>query len=186
MKNKKANMKFASPFFKKNKRGTDKLLSIYWFAILFIVAAGIVYMAALFYGSPYDVREIEATLLSNQIADCVSKGGYLNEQALQLTSDNFLEFCNLNFNVEDFKDWKTQEQFYVEINFYKFNKDAPDGLGSKFVEDIVAGNTNLKEYCDKKGKNFPVCVERDFYVLVKENPHIIKVKSIVRKTEKNV
>jgi len=178
---------------KLNKRGTDKIISVYWFVILFIVAAAIVYMAVVFYGEPYDVRETEANIMINQIADCISQGGeikdgVINEEGkLELTNENILSKCHLDFNVEDFKDWKKQEQFYFEINFYKFNKDAPDGLGSKFVNDTIAGNMNLKEYCDKKGKNFPVVsVERNFYVLVKENPYIIKIKAIVRKTEKNV
>ncbi len=64
---------------KMNKLGTDKIISIYWFAILFIVAAAVVYMASVFYGGPADVREIEANILINQVADCVSQGGYLKE-----------------------------------------------------------------------------------------------------------
>ena len=60
----------------KNKKG-DKIISVYWFAILFIVAAAVVYMAALFYGAPYDARGIESDILTNQIADCLSQGGSL-------------------------------------------------------------------------------------------------------------
>lgn len=175
-----------------NKRGTDKIISVYWFVILFIVAAAIVYMAAVFYGEPYNVRETEANIMINQIADCISQGGeikdgVINEEGkLELTNENILSKCHLTFNVENFKNWKEQEQFYIEINFYKFDKDASDGLGVGFGNKIISGNTNLKEFCEKNGKNFPVCVERNFYVLVKENPYIIKIKSIVRKTEKNV
>ena len=54
-----------------NKRG-DKILSIYWFAILLIIAGGIFGMVYVFYGTPYDVREIETRVLTNQIADCIS------------------------------------------------------------------------------------------------------------------
>ncbi len=50
----------------KNKRG-DKILSLYWFAVLIIVAGGIFGMVYVFYGSPYDVREIEANVLLNKI-----------------------------------------------------------------------------------------------------------------------
>ena len=57
-----------------NKRG-DKVLSIYWFAILFIVAGAIVYMASNFYSTPFDVRAVESTALSDQIANCVTSGG---------------------------------------------------------------------------------------------------------------
>jgi hypothetical protein len=177
---------------KLNKKGTDKMISVYWFVILFIVAAAVFYMAVVFYGEPYDIREREAKILINQIADCISQGGEIREGiineggTLGLTNGNILSKCHLNFNVEDFKEWKTQEQFYVEINFYEFDEFSSDKLGSKFVDEIIVGNKNLNEYCDKKGENFPVCVKRDFYVLIHGNPCIVKIKSIVRKTEKNV
>jgi len=42
----------------KNKRGMEKIVSIYWFAILIIVAGGIIYMVSIFYGDPYDVGQL--------------------------------------------------------------------------------------------------------------------------------
>lgn len=160
-----------------NIRGTDKIMSVYWFAILFIVAAAVVYMVGSFYGQPYDIREVEANVLINNIADCIAGGGYLNKEIIDtegeflLNNDNFLEVCNLNFNVEDTTGWKEQEQYYVEIDVF----------------GIAKGNVNLKLDCDKEGKNFPVCVERSFYVLDKEGKsYEIKILSVVRKTEKNV
>ena len=80
-----------------NKRGTDKLISVYWFAILFIVAAAIVYMVLSFYGEPYDARELEANALTNQIADCLSEAGYLKEGILERVETDLLETCDLNF-----------------------------------------------------------------------------------------
>ena len=160
-----------------NKKG-DKIISVYWFTILFIVAAAVVYMVGVFYGEPYDVREIEANILTNQIADCLSEGGELKKSILDdegqflLNNDNFLEACDLNLNVEDFKDWKQQEQYYIQISIF----------------GISQGNINLKNYCDKKGKTLPVCVNRSFYVLNqdKTNSYEIEILSIVGKIEKNV
>ena len=63
-----------------NKIGADKILSVYWFAILFIVASGIFAMVYIFYGSPYDVRDIESNALKMQIANCLSQGGYFAEK----------------------------------------------------------------------------------------------------------
>lgn len=127
-----------------NKRG-DKIISVYWFVILFIVAGAVVYMAALFYGAPYDVREAETRILTNQIADCLSEGGYLRGGILgnEDFKNNFLQKCNLNFNVEDVYGWKEQEQYYVEVHFYELDQNAVDGFGEK-VFDIVEGNINLK------------------------------------------
>lgn len=162
-----------------DKKGTDKILSVYWFAILFIVAGGIVYMTFIFYGEPYDVREIEASILTNQIADCLSQGGKLVEEWDKLDNDNFLEKCHLTFNVEDTKAWK-DDQYYVNIDFQKFD------TGDSAREPITNGNINLKQFCDQEGKNLPVCVERSFYTLDEENSqYVIKILSVVRKTEKN-
>lgn len=153
----------------KNKRGTEKILSIYWFVILFLTAAVMVYMVSIFYGEPYDVRQIEANILINQIADCLSDGENLRQDALnQSFRDNFLENCNLNFNAEEM--WE-QEQYYIEI----------EGL------NITGGDVNLKDYCNLSKQISVVCVERNFYVLNENNKgSMVEILSIVRKTEKNV
>jgi len=157
-----------------NNKGTDKILSVYWFAILFIVVGGVVYMTVLYYGEPYDIREIEANFLINHVADCLSQGGILVDD--WNINENFLEKCNLNFNVEDVYGWKEQEQYYLEIDFQYFK-------GGSARESLIVGNSNLKDFCDKG----LTCVERSFYTLDKEdNQYIIKILSVVRKTEKNV
>lgn len=161
----------------KNKKG-DKLISVYWFAILFIVAGAIVYMVISFYGEPYDIREAEAYALTNKVAGCLSEAGYLKEDAL--STENFMERCNLNFETEDIYGWGGQGQYYVEINFSNF-------LTNKNINIIKQGNEALKIDCKLKGKSFPVCLNRSFYVLDKEkNQYQIDILSIVRKTEKNV
>ena len=168
-----------------NKRG-DKIISVYWFAILFIVAAGVVYMASVFYGAPYDVREIEADILADKIAECISEGGKLNEDWGKLNENNLLEICDLNFDVEEFRDWDN-DQHYVEINYYAVNI-ATDGnmdLGSKTPKSS-AGDSGLIELCDFKGDYSSVCLERRFYVLDGNNRAVIEIKSIVKKIEKNV
>ena len=164
----------------KNKKGTDKIISMYWFIILFLLAAAIVYMAGIFYGVPYDVREIEANILTNQIADCVSEGGYLKENILfnEKFKTDFLEECDLNFNVEDVFGWDELEQYYFKIEIYNFEQSISDNLGDlKF--DFSTGNINLKDDCGK-GINFPTCVERSFYTLSKDNQqYVVKILSIV-------
>ncbi|MFH1787232.1 MAG: hypothetical protein ABH811_00345 [archaeon] len=178
-----------------NKKGGDKVMTLYWFAILFLVAGAIVYMTALYYGKPYDIREIEANFLTNKVADCLSEGGRLVDNWRDIKTENFLQKCGLTFNVEDTEGWKAQEQYYVEVNFRKFDGSSVE------KESIIIGNKNLKDFCDKEGVNLPVCSEREFYVLGPRNiggedklkldtdantQYIIKIKSIVRKTEKNV
>lgn len=165
----------------KNKKGGDKIISVYWFVILFLVAAGISYMVISFYGKPYDIRELEANVLTNRIADCVSTNGYLNEEILTHSFQNsLLNKCNLNFEVEDAYDWKTQEQFYVKLEVLEFNSKVK-------VVEVSAGNSNLKDFCEPASKNSPTCLNRSFYSIDKQNnQYQVNILSVVRKTEKNV
>ena len=164
----------------KNKKA-DKIISVYWFSILFIVADAIVYMAISFYGEPYDIREAEAYALTNKVAGCLSEAGYLKEGVLNEDfRENFMEECKLNFEVEDIYGWREQGQYYVEINFYNF-------LTMEEIHEIKEGNEALKTDCELKGKTFPVCLNRSFYTLdIEKNQYQINILSIVRKTEKNV
>lgn len=162
----------------KNKRGTDKILSVYWFAILFIVAAAVVYMVFVFYGKPFDVRDVEVNFLINKVADCFVVDNYLRDDF----RENDLENCGLNFNVEDVYDWKEQEQYYVEVKIKDFNNQV------NVIKSYVKGNLNVKENCEtKSGGNFPVCLERSFYSITKDNKqYVVEIFVGVRKTEKNV
>jgi hypothetical protein len=165
----------------RNKRGGDKVISgVYGFAIFFIVAAAIIYMTASFYGKPYDVRLLEENALANRIVDCVSVEGYIKEEALTPDfSNDFLIKCNLNFEVEDVYDWKSQGQFYAEMEIFDFNsKDKISGTS--------AGNINLKDFCEMKGKYLPTCLKRSFYSIDKSNKQYqINILSIVNKINKN-
>jgi hypothetical protein len=177
---------------KMNKKGTEKFLGAYWFGILFIVAGAVVYMAAVFYGAPYDVRELEANALVNQVADCLTENGKLKQDVFVegeeggfSVNENFLESCALNFEVEEYKDWK-DDQFYVEVNFFNF-KDY-NGLGYREKPNMKKGEDSLRDISVPEKTTFPYFVEREFYTLnFEENEKfIVKIKSIIRKTEKNV
>ncbi len=163
-----------------NKKG-DKLISVYWFAILFIVAGGIVYMVSAFYGKPYDVREAEADILTSKVARCISEAGYLEESVLtENFKNNFAGNCAINFQVEDVYEWRERGQYYVEIEFFDFNTKQK-------VFEISEGNAGMKPDCELEGKNLPVCIERNLYSIDRDgNQYQINILSIVRKTEKNV
>lgn len=161
---------------KMNKRG-EKIISIYWFAILFIVAAAIVYMTALFYGAPYDVRKLEADILTDKIADCFTKEGYFNEE---IGEENFLGDCGLNFDIEDISGNEERGKYYIEVNIFNF------GEQDSFLK-IKEGNVNLNLNCGLEGKNLPYCLERSFYSIDKKgNQYQINILSVVGKTEKDV
>lgn len=166
-----------------NKRG-DKILSVYWFAVLIIVAGGIFGMVYIFYGTPYDVREIESNTLINQVADCVSYAGKINSNFISegqfYPNQNFLEQCHFIFDSDEWED----EQYYTEINFYKL-----DDLDNS-VLDINAGNNKWVSYCNiqenEEYEKIAKCTQKDFYSLDdSDNQYIIKILAIVAKTDKN-
>ncbi|MCK9568297.1 hypothetical protein M0R72_05090 [Candidatus Pacearchaeota archaeon] len=163
-------------FFPKNRKG-DTMFSLYWFAILLIVAGGIILMVFVFYGNPYDVREIEANLLVDKIATCVSYGGKINSSLIsdgKVQSIDTLDNCHLNLS----------EEYFYEITFYK-------------VEDMVnpflktqGGNLNLAASCaitDEDSSNLPKCINRSFYSIDNaNNQYIIEILTAIKKTEQNV
>ena len=175
---------------KMNKKGTDKVLSVYWFAMLVLIAGGIVAMAILFYGPPSDVREIEGNLMINKVANCLSDSGVLSE-GLFLESNFNSEFsimknCNLNFETE----YEINErQYYLEVLFYDLNS------GAKVFELIPEeGNRNFKADCEigkgeKEYRRLVRCVENKFYSVNKDNlneVYEINVLSAIGKGNKNV
>lgn len=161
----------------RTKRGIEEILSLYWILILIIVAGGIIGMVFVFYGNPYDVREIEATLLIDKLADCISYGGRIN--GITNINQGIKEFdfsrCHINFSAE-------KNEFFYKIVIYRI-----EDLENPFFE-TRGGNFNLESSCFmEKTKTLPVCVEKSFYSLDElDNQYIIKVLVSVRKTEKNV
>ncbi len=178
------NMKKIKSFYL-NKKG-DKILSVYWFAILILVAGGMFAMVYIFYGTPYDVREIEANLLIDKIADCISYAGKINlnfvsNGVFNQNNEDFLNKCYLIFSSNEWED----EQYYTKIEFYKLeNLDMP-------VFEIKKGNSNWFASCalqeDKEYERLTKCTEKSFYSLDNlNNQYIIKILTVVRKAEKNV
>ena len=182
-------------FLIKNNRGTDKVISIYWFVVIVIIAGGVFAMVYSFYGAPYDVREIEGNVLADKIADCLSVQGKLNENLFNSNGEfdenfslDFFKECNLNFNSESDYDWDKTIQYFSEINFY----NVDDVENSVYL--ISKGNSNFRADCfieDKKNKdyeNLAKCVEKRFYAVdsVFGKQYLIKILVAVGKGEKNV
>lgn len=175
-----------------NKKADGKIISVYWFIMLVVVAGGVFLMVNLYYGAPYDVREIEANILSQKVADCIYPNGKLNPDMVDYQRgifreqflDNFAENCSLNFNLVN--EWDTL-QYYVEVNFY----NIPDYRNS--VLNLSEGNFNWKFDCDlqdqndKKYERLVTCSKKEFYAKsMSEEIYLIKILSVVRKTEQNV
>ena len=162
-----------------NSRG-DKLISVYWFAILILVAGGITAMVYIFYGAQYDIREIEGTIMNNKISDCVSYKGLINERIFdEGYQENFLQNCYLIFETE--KTWEDL-QYYFDVEVFN--------LDESLITSFSEGNKNLISSCEIENENYEKlakCNEGRFYAAGKNNEqYLIKILSIVRKSEKNV
>jgi hypothetical protein len=142
-------------------------------------------MVYVFYGVPYDVRDIENHLLINAVADCVSYNGRISPAIASsgslVQNTTFLNRCNLIFSSGEWKD----EQYYTEVNFYKVgNMDAS-------LLTLKKGNNNWISECNiqekKEIQSLVQCSTKVFYSLDdKNNQYIIKILGVVRKSEKNV
>ena len=185
----------------KNKLGAEKIISIYWFAILIIIAGAVVAMVSLFYGTPYDVRDAEANILINKVSNCLSENGKLNKELFNEDKKfnenyNLKEKCNLIFETEFENE---RGEYFLETDFYDLN-DGPSGVSQRddFIEpssgvkvfSISEGNSNLYADCkieNEKYNKLSRCVDREFYSLDSSNNIFkIKITPVVRKTEKNV
>ncbi len=182
-----------------NRKGADKILSVYWFAVLFLVASGVFGMVYVFYKYPFDVREMEGQIITNRISECISHQGVLasewidNSDGTESTREKIKirDKCNLDFSSEF-----DNEQYYVRVDFYDMNnfkietKDETEKILSSPMKTIFDGNENLKSDCEiQTKKDFErqaKCFEEKFYAVDEKNNHlIIKITSAVRKTEKN-
>ncbi|MEK6832510.1 MAG: hypothetical protein AABY32_00555 [Nanoarchaeota archaeon] len=187
------NKKFSiGDFFPKNQRGTDKILSMYWFVILALVAGGIFAMVYNFYGAPYDVREVESAIFAEKITDCISREGIIDSEFFvdgifnTKISESFIDKCNFNFKVED--EYGNEDfQYFYEVEFYT----PEDAANPQF--SLNGGNINWKNDCFiKKEKNkeynkLAKCTERRFYALNEGGKqYLIKILSVIGKSEKNV
>lgn len=171
----------------KNKNGADKILSVYWFAVLVIIAGAIVLMVFMFYNYPYNVRNVEGNIMINKIGDCISDNGKLNSNLFNVTGfrNDFVisKECNLNFKTENIFP-QDEIQYYSEINFYSLDSDIS-------LNKIQDGNKNLIADCNtdptKKYGKLVECVNKSFYsVGIDNSPYKINILSIVRKSEKNI
>lgn len=175
-----------------NKRGAEKILSIYWFAILIIIAGAVVAMVSLFYGTPYDVRETEANIMINKAVNCLSENGKLAQELFKEDKNfnedfNLKEKCNFIFETEsnNLKVTRSERgEYFLEADFYNLENDEK-------IFSLSEGNSNLYADCkieDDKYKRISKCVEREVYSLSPFSDEVFKIKiiSAVRKTEKNV
>tara|TARA_Y100000034_G_C6833671_1_gene376546 strand:- start:147 stop:683 length:537 start_codon:yes stop_codon:yes gene_type:complete len=151
----------------KDKRGGEKLFSIWWFFVLAIVGGAITIGVLMYYSADIDLREIEADILNKKIIGCVVDQGFLIEE---IYKDNFdiYKKCKLN------KDVIEEGNFYFKIQIF----DESGKIISIVNQPISRGNPSFKKDCEVaekvKAEHYPKCITKDEGILYHENNKIKK------------
>lgn len=158
----------------KNKKGGERVLSIYLFIIYIIVAVGIVSGVIIFYGKPLDVRSLEAEILTDKVIDCLVEQGELKSEV----GDSFDLLKNCKFDFKDnTRKYEGDERYAVKVELYDFN------TGGLIKPLPIAGDISFFEFCNMEGDKIPRCNEKQVYVLEGENKILLKINSAVGKVE---
>src|SRR3989338_2921841 len=124
--------------------GGEIILWFFRFFLLIVIIAGIALIAYAFYSKNVDTGEIETSIISGKIANCIVK-----DSILQDISSLSLENCGLNINLEE---------SYINIT-------------SQGKSNSV-GNSNFEVLCNLKGIRMqykPACLRQRYYVLNQAN-----------------
>ncbi|MEK6928147.1 MAG: hypothetical protein AABX11_06970 [Nanoarchaeota archaeon] len=136
-----------------NKRGGEKLLTFWWFAILTLVVIGIVGGVSLMSYKEIDVKRYEAETLSVKLERCLVDLGKLKIDVLKNCGDLNRE-CGLNDEM-----FKGDGAFFYDLELTNSN-------GAR-VLSCRDGNLGLKPSClfdadiKVRTNKFPVCSERN-------------------------
>ncbi len=161
----------------KNKKGGERVLSLYWFLILGIVAIVVVSGVFIFYSAQTDVREVETNILADKIIQCfVNNGVFDSVKFIKSETEGIEKTCNLVLNDLSYK-YQDPEQYYVKVTLMR------EGI----KKEIKTRMQEYEPYCGQKRskKNIPLCAEKRIMVLDGNNFVLLEVLTAVRKVEQN-
>ncbi|MDP3026935.1 MAG: hypothetical protein Q8N63_04450 [Nanoarchaeota archaeon] len=159
----------------KNKKGGERILSIYLFIIYIIVSIGIVSGVIIFYGQPLDVGNLEAEILTDSVINCLVEQGGLKEGVLDDSYD-LLKDCKFDFR-DNTRKYEGDERYAVKVELYDFNTNEL----KKTLP--IAGDADFLSYCSSEGDKIPRCNEKQVYVLYGQTKFLLKITSAVGKVQ---
>lgn len=135
------------------KKAETKLLAIWWFLVLIIITLGIVMGTSFFTANKLDVREAEAGILIEKVANCVIVNGMVNEKAINSIFDS----CYLNEKIIN-----QSSSYFIKIQILNST--------DKIIRQYVFGNNALEADCKvgaamTSAKKFPRCLEKSFFAV---------------------
>ncbi|MEK6890087.1 MAG: hypothetical protein AABX35_02765 [Nanoarchaeota archaeon] len=128
------------------KAGLGDQVSIVYFIFLFIIIGlGLTWGTYAFFGGGYDVREVQAKWLGNEIQNC------LTSKIVDLSNkEDFFIKCNLNENV------LREKEFVVRICEGSCYTNKAEPLF------FINSNYQLCGFTEVTSKNAPRCSEKNF------------------------
>jgi len=141
---------------KLGKKADSKMLSLWWIFVLAFAGGIIVIGVLIFYSYEADVRNAEASILSEKIISCLADEGRLN---LEFLSDDFdiYSSCALNKKAID-------SGFFIKIELRDEEgnvlKTISEGKQSFDADCNISGNENIRQ-----ADYFPRCSEETINVL---------------------
>jgi len=142
---------------KLNKKGAEKIFSIWWFFIITVIATTTVIAVLLFYSAEVDVKEVEAQVLAERVLSCLNQNGVLDSSFLD-SNFNIIERCSLNKDV-----FAAGSDFLFEVSAYDES--------SKLIKTLSIGNGGFKADCmvlesqKIKAERYPKCISKEEKIL---------------------
>jgi len=139
--------------FKYNKRGGEKIMSIWWFAVLAIVGATIIVGVAMVYSADVDTRNFESAILAERVSDCIVNDGVLDSLIVEDGGKfDFFEECGLD------------KTFFEQSSKLYFKVTIKNSSGGVLFGPFGEGTASLEKDClvTKKilARNYPKCISR--------------------------
>ncbi|MDO8467519.1 MAG: hypothetical protein Q7S56_01050 [Nanoarchaeota archaeon] len=147
-----------------DKHGGEKLLSVWWFAILVIVGVGVSAGIIIFYSASIDVRDYEAEILNKQVQNCFVNGNSLVDNFKTI---DILKDCNLDPIIFD-----KGSDYFVKV--YILDSDGKD-----LRDVIVIGDSSKEADCpissEIPAKHISVCKDFNKRVYYGDSMGMIKI-----------
>ena len=152
---------------KMNKKGGEKLLSIWWFLVLAVIGLCIVGGVVMYYGRDVDTRAAEAEILASKVISCLSTNQYFDDEFLK---SDILNNCGLS--KESF-----ESNGYFFFKVYLTDDSGKDLLTEEIKRNLYIGNIGYEQDC-KVGEsidspNYPKCVEKNLKISYLKDGNLI-------------
>lgn len=147
----------------KNKKGIEKMMTIWWFFIWVVIIVAVVVNVAIFVNRDIDYRHVDATILGNKISLCI------NQEKVDLFQENVKENFVKNCNFYD--DAFQNGDHAVKIIIYDGDK--------KIEPEITIGATDMFKQCEIKensnAKQYPECAIKSIFFTKGDKNYVIDI-----------